>query len=77
MVRFPGAFAFANVVNSFLTNVGKVAVGRMRPHFIPSCFNQYSYKDFCRDPTDWIVNYTCLGESSSSVKEKDGAFDIR
>ena len=72
-----GVFIFANGVNSFLTNVGKVTVGRLRPHFIPSCFNQTSYKDFCRDPNDWFTNYTCLGESSDIVKEKDGAYDIR
>ncbi|CAF1093839.1 unnamed protein product [Adineta ricciae] len=72
-----GVFIFANCANSFLTNVGKVTVGRLRPHFIPSCFNKFSYKDFCGDPNEWIVNYTCLGESSDLVKEKDGAHDIR
>jgi hypothetical protein len=62
-----------------LTNVGKVAYGRHRPHFIPSCFNKFSYKDFCadQDPNQWIVNYTCIGESSDYIVEKDGAFDIR
>jgi hypothetical protein len=72
-----GVFLFANCVNSFLTNVGKVAVGRLRPHFIPSCFKKYSYRDFCQDPNEWFVNYTCIGETSDAVKEKDGAYDIR
>jgi phosphatidate phosphatase len=72
-----GVFIFANGVNSFLTNVGKVAVGRLRPHFIPSCFGKHFYRDFCRDPYDWIVNYTCFGEISTSFKEKDDAYDIR
>lgn len=72
-----GVFVFANVVNSFLTNVGKVTVGRLRPHFIPSCFNHYSYRGFCDDPNEWLTNYTCIGESSATVKEKDGAYDIR
>ncbi|UJR14055.1 hypothetical protein I4U23_001052 [Adineta vaga] len=72
-----GIFAFASGVNSFLTNVGKVSFGRHRPHFIPSCFNKTTYKDFCVDPTLWIVNYTCIGEASATVVEKDGAFDIR
>ncbi|CAF0971743.1 unnamed protein product [Adineta ricciae] len=72
-----GIFAFANAINSFLTNVGKVSYGRQRPHFIPSCFNKTTYKDFCADPTLWIVNYTCIGESSAIFVEKDGAFDIR
>ncbi|CAM4852697.1 unnamed protein product [Rotaria socialis] len=70
-------FAFAHGVNSFLTNVGKVSVGRLRPHFIPSCFNKFSYTDFCNDPNQWISNYTCIGESSTVLKEKDGAYDIR
>ncbi len=26
---------------------------------------------------DWITNYTCFGESSDTIKEKDGAYDIR
>jgi hypothetical protein len=60
-----------------LTNIGKVAFGRLRPHFIPSCFNKFSYKDFCTDPNQWIANYTCIGESSTYTVEKDGAFDIR
>jgi hypothetical protein len=72
-----GVFLFANCANSFLTNVGKVAVGRLRPHFIPSCFNKFSYSEFCQYPNEWRVNYTCLGESSDSVKDKDGAYDIR
>jgi len=72
-----GVFIFANVVNSFLTNVGKVIVGGLRPHFIPSCFNQYTYQAFCKDPTVWITNYTCIGEASTVLKEKDGAYDIR
>ncbi|CAF0761073.1 unnamed protein product [Adineta steineri] len=70
-------FIFANCCNSFLTNVGKVTVGRLRPHFIPSCFEKYSYKDFCQYPNEWIVNYTCIGESVDFVKDKDGAHDIR
>ncbi|CAF3145574.1 unnamed protein product [Rotaria socialis] len=72
-----GVFIFANCVTAFLTNIGKVTVGRLRPHFIPSCFQKYSYNDFCVNPNDWIVNYVCLGESSSIVKQKDGAYDIR
>ncbi|CAF4675051.1 unnamed protein product [Rotaria sp. Silwood1] len=72
-----GVFLFAHGTNSFLTNVGKVSVGRLRPHFIPSCFEKYTYKDFCVDATQWIVNYTCIGEASTVVKEKDGAYDIR
>ncbi len=72
-----GVFIFANCVTAFLTNVGKVTVGRLRPHFIPSCFHQYSYKTFCNDPNDWITNYTCFGETSTGLKEKDGAYDIR
>ncbi len=64
-------------MNSLLTNVGKVTLGRLRPHFIPSCFQKYSYRSFCRDPNEWIVNYTCYGESSAAFKEKDGAYDIR
>lgn len=72
-----GVFIFANCANSFLTNVGKVSVGRLRPHFIPSCFHRYSYREFCNNPNEWFVTYTCDGENSSVVKEKDGTFDIR
>ncbi|CAF2994059.1 unnamed protein product [Rotaria sp. Silwood2] len=72
-----GVFLFANCANAFLTNIGKVAVGRLRPHFIPSCFHKTSYKEFCRDPNEWIVDYNCFAESSSVFKEKDGAYDIR
>ncbi len=52
-------------------------MGRQRPHFIPSCFNKFTYRDFCVDPTVWITNYTCIGEASTTLIEKDDAFDIR
>jgi hypothetical protein len=72
-----GTFAFAHVSNSLLTNIGKVAVGRFRPHFIPSCFGKYSYSEFCHDPNEWIMNYTCIGEMNPTFISKDDAFDIR
>ncbi|CAF0871689.1 unnamed protein product [Didymodactylos carnosus] len=72
-----GVFIFAACANSFLTNVGKVSVGRLRPHFIPSCFQKYDYTSFCTRPNDWITDYKCIGESSDLIKEKDGANDIR
>ncbi|CAF1089501.1 unnamed protein product [Rotaria sordida] len=72
-----GVFLFANCANSLLTNIGKVAVGRLRPHFIPSCFDKFSYTEFCRYPNEWMVNYVCLGEASDIIKEKDGSYDIR
>jgi len=72
-----GIFLFANGVNSFLTNIGKVTVGKQRPHFIPSCFNKSTFHDFCTDTTEWFVDYTCIGESSGIPKVKDGAYDIR
>ncbi|CAF1314249.1 unnamed protein product [Rotaria sp. Silwood1] len=72
-----GVFLFAISINLFLTYFGKVTVGRLRPHFIPSCFQKFSYKEFCQDPNEWISNYTCLGESSHAVKERDDVYDIR
>lgn len=72
-----GSYGFAHVINSFLTNIGKVAMGRLRPHFIPSCFNVFSYRNFCTNPNEWIWDYTCIGENSTSIKVKDGAYDIR
>jgi len=72
-----GSYGFAHVINSFLTNIGKVTMGRLRPHFIPSCFNVFAYQGFCTNPNEWIWNYTCIGEDSSSIKVKDGAYDIR
>ena len=72
-----GAFYFAHAVNSFLTNIGKLFIGAFRPHFIPSCFKKFNYHDFCNDTTQWIVNYTCLGENSSNEKIQYGAFNIR
>lgn len=68
---------FFNIITAFLTNIGKITVGRLRPHFIPSCFEKYSYTEFCKDANDWITNYTCIGESSTVLKLKDGAYDIR
>ena len=68
---------FFNLITAFLTNVGKITVGRLRPHFIPSCFEKYSYTEFCTDANQWITNYTCIGETDTTLKFKDGAYDIR
>lgn len=76
-VSILGAFYFAHAVNSLLTNIGKLFIGAFRPHFIPSCFKKYNYHQFCNDTTQWIVNYTCIGETSANEKIQYGAYNIR
>ena len=72
-----GTVIFAIGVNMLLTNIGKVAVGRLRPHFIATCFHDYSYQNFCTHPNLWIVNYTCVGESDELFKGNNDAYDVR
>ena len=77
MTLFLVIFLFASGVNVVLTNIGKVTVGRPRPHFIATCFNQTSLQTFCTQPNQWITDYRCVGESSSIASERSDASDSR
>lgn len=56
-----GLFIFGCAVSQSFTDIAKVSVGRMRPHFLDVCKPDYS-KINCS--LGYITNYTCLGEAS-------------
>lgn len=60
-----GVFLFGCAVSQSFTDIAKVSVGRMRPHFIDVCKPDFSTID-CS--LGYITNYTCTG-SESDVQE--------
>ncbi|XP_030290027.1 phospholipid phosphatase 3 isoform X2 [Sparus aurata] len=65
-----GVFLFGCAVSQSFTDIAKVSVGRMRPHFIDVCKPDFSTID-CS--LGYITNYTCTG-SESDVQEARKSF---
>ncbi|XP_055885465.1 phospholipid phosphatase 1-like [Biomphalaria glabrata] len=61
-----GVFIFGNVVNQFLTEIGKNVVGRLRPHFLTLCQPDYS-KFNCSD--GYITENVCTTKNLDMLKE--------
>lgn len=56
-----GVFLFGCAVSQSFTDIAKVSVGRMRPHFLDVCKPDFSTIN-CS--LGYITNYTCTGEES-------------
>lgn len=56
-----GVFLFGCAVSQSFTDIAKVSVGRMRPHFLDVCKPNFSTIN-CS--LGYITNYTCTGEDS-------------
>ncbi|KAH9492584.1 Phospholipid phosphatase 1, partial [Bulinus truncatus] len=61
-----GVFVFGNVVNQFLTEIGKNVVGRLRPHFLTVCQPDFS-KFNCSD--GYITASICTTKDLDVLKE--------
>lgn len=56
-----GVFIFGCAVSQSFTDIAKVSVGRMRPHFLEVCKPDFSTFN-CSD--GYITKYTCNGKDS-------------
>lgn len=56
-----GVFLFGCAVSQSFTDIAKVSVGRMRPHFLDVCKPDFSTIN-CS--LGYITNYTCTGDES-------------
>ncbi|KAM8874818.1 phospholipid phosphatase 3 isoform 1-T1 [Spinachia spinachia] len=65
-----GVFLFGCAVSQSFTDIAKVSVGRMRPHFIDVCQPDFSAID-CS--LGYVTNYTCTG-GDSDVQEARKSF---
>uniref|UniRef100_A0A7M4ED25 Phospholipid phosphatase 3 n=2 Tax=Crocodylus porosus TaxID=8502 RepID=A0A7M4ED25_CROPO len=65
-----GCFAFGCAISQSFTDIAKVSVGRLRPHFLEVCDPVYSESDCSKG---YIQNYTCRG-SDSKVQEARKSF---
>lgn len=60
-----GVFLFGCAISQSFTDIAKVSVGRMRPHFLDVCNPDFSTIDCSQG---YITNYTCRG-ADSEVQE--------
>ncbi|XP_029285309.1 phospholipid phosphatase 3 isoform X2 [Cottoperca gobio] len=66
-----GVFLFGCAVSQSFTDIAKVSVGRMRPHFLDVCKPDFSTID-CS--LGYITNYTCTGEESDVQEARKSFF---
>ncbi|CAM5135875.1 unnamed protein product [Eretmochelys imbricata] len=65
-----GCFAFGCAISQSFTDIAKVSVGRLRPHFLEVCNPDFSVIDCSKG---YIQNYTCRG-NDSRVQEARKSF---
>ncbi|XP_030582585.1 phospholipid phosphatase 3 isoform X2 [Archocentrus centrarchus] len=66
-----GMFLFGCAVSQSFTDIAKVSVGRMRPHFLDVCKPDFSTIN-CS--LGYITNYTCTGEDSEVQEARKSFF---
>ncbi|GAA6066805.1 phospholipid phosphatase 3 isoform X2, partial [Tachysurus ichikawai] len=71
LYRQVGVFIFGCAVSQSFTDIVKVSVGRMRPHFLQVCNPDYSQIN-CSD--GYITNYKCLGDPSKVQEARKSFF---
>uniref|UniRef100_A0A3Q4IAP2 Phospholipid phosphatase 3 n=1 Tax=Neolamprologus brichardi TaxID=32507 RepID=A0A3Q4IAP2_NEOBR len=66
-----GVFLFGCAISQSFTDIAKVSVGRMRPHFLDICRPNFSTIN-CS--LGYITNYTCTGEESEVQEARKSFF---
>lgn len=69
-----GLFLFGSFVSLLTTDIGKHALGRLRPHFMDVCQPIMSGGKNCSDPINfhrYIEDYACGNKESSEKRLKD------
>ncbi|XP_074524989.1 phospholipid phosphatase 3 isoform X2 [Halichoeres trimaculatus] len=66
-----GVFLFGCAVSQSFTDIAKVSVGRMRPHFLDVCNPDFSTIDCSQG---YITNYTCRGDESDVQEARKSFF---
>ncbi|XP_060108335.1 phospholipid phosphatase 3-like [Heteronotia binoei] len=61
-----GAFLFGCTVGQSLTNMAKVAVGRLRPHFLAVCRPNFTHVD-CS--AGYVEEYSCSGSGEKEARK--------
>ncbi|XP_036437478.1 phospholipid phosphatase 3 isoform X2 [Colossoma macropomum] len=71
LYRQVGVFIFGCAVSQSFTDIAKVSVGRMRPHFLDVCKPDYSRIN-CS--LGYITEYVCLGDPSKVQEARKSFF---
>nr|ADO27940.1 lipid phosphate phosphohydrolase 3 [Ictalurus furcatus] len=71
LYRQVGVFIFGYAVSQSFTDIAKVSVGRLRPHFLHVCQPDYSQIN-CSD--GYITNYVCSGDPSKVQEARKSFF---
>uniref|UniRef100_A0A8D0HFA9 Phospholipid phosphatase 3 n=1 Tax=Sphenodon punctatus TaxID=8508 RepID=A0A8D0HFA9_SPHPU len=68
-----GCFAFGCAISQSFTDIAKVSVGRLRPHFLDVCKPVYN-KSSCSQGYIKVQDYACLYGEDSKVQEARKSF---
>ncbi|XP_056301402.1 phospholipid phosphatase 3 isoform X2 [Danio aesculapii] len=71
LYRQVGVFIFGCAVSQSFTDIAKVSVGRMRPHFLDVCQPNYSTIDCSMG---YITEYTCTGDAGKVQEARKSFF---
>ncbi|KAM4641207.1 phospholipid phosphatase 3 isoform 1-T1 [Discoglossus pictus] len=66
-----GCFIFGCAISQSFTDIAKVSIGRLRPHFLAVCKPDYTTIN-CSD--GYIENYTCQGNESKVMEARKSFF---
>ncbi|KAJ8251380.1 hypothetical protein GJAV_G00220720 [Gymnothorax javanicus] len=67
-----GSFLFGCFIGQSLTNMAKLSVGRLRPHFLSACGVNYTYLNCI--PGTYVPNVTCLQKDLNILDEARKSF---
>ena len=63
-------FLFGSTVTGLLTSVGKLTIGRLRPHFLSVCGPDMEFTEAeCGSPESprYITHFTCTGQDLDKI----------
>ncbi|XP_053710313.1 phospholipid phosphatase 3 isoform X2 [Synchiropus splendidus] len=67
-----GVFIFGCAISQSFTDIAKVSVGRLRPHFLDVCNPDFTLIDCTSD--QYITDYTCRGKESDVTEARKSFF---
>ncbi|KAM9831995.1 phospholipid phosphatase 3 [Neosynchiropus ocellatus] len=67
-----GVFIFGCAISQSFTDIAKVSVGRLRPHFLDVCNPDFTHIDCTSE--QYITDYTCRGKESDVIEARKSFF---
>ncbi|XP_073499801.1 phospholipid phosphatase 3 isoform X1 [Phyllobates terribilis] len=69
-----GCFVFGCAISQSFTDIAKVSIGRLRPHFIEVCKPNFTLINCSLESHEYIQNYECTGPESKVIEARKSFF---